>query len=158
MPVYYLSIQRHADNLWSLLRGLVFFFFQAEDGIRDSSVTGVQTCALPISIPAQASPILNNFSSPFNQVRKHLAWGCIFLVPSCALFRVTSSTNRSRRDVVLPLYSHLRPSNSQKSRGPHNGEDPSVAARRSHPLSSNAQPPAGNGAGLSSGGAFFRQS
>src|SRR5260370_11782764 len=26
-----------------------FFFFQAEDGIRDSSVTGVQTCALPIS-------------------------------------------------------------------------------------------------------------
>src|SRR5207237_2246754 len=25
------------------------FFFQAEDGIRDSSVTGVQTCALPIS-------------------------------------------------------------------------------------------------------------
>ena len=26
----------------------VFFFFQAEDGIRDSPVTGVQTCALPI--------------------------------------------------------------------------------------------------------------
>src|SRR5437879_9929684 len=30
----------------------VFFFFQAEDGIRDTSVTGVQTCALPISGPA----------------------------------------------------------------------------------------------------------
>src|SRR5437764_9289140 len=28
---------------------LCFFFFQAEDGIRDTSVTGVQTCALPIS-------------------------------------------------------------------------------------------------------------
>src|SRR3712207_6852807 len=27
---------------------LCFFFFQAEDGIRDISVTGVQTCALPI--------------------------------------------------------------------------------------------------------------
>src|SRR5260370_2765031 len=27
------------------------FFFQAEDGIRDSSVTGVQTCALPILEP-----------------------------------------------------------------------------------------------------------
>ena len=27
---------------------LLFFFFQAEDGIRDSPVTGVQTCALPI--------------------------------------------------------------------------------------------------------------
>src|SRR2546430_13112614 len=28
--------------------GLIFFFFQAEDGIRDLTVTGVQTCALPI--------------------------------------------------------------------------------------------------------------
>src|SRR2546422_774121 len=28
----------------------LFFFFQAEDGIRDVAVTGVQTCALPISI------------------------------------------------------------------------------------------------------------
>src|SRR5256885_4271671 len=29
---------------------LYFFFFQAEDGIRDYKVTGVQTCALPISV------------------------------------------------------------------------------------------------------------
>src|SRR5690349_23024634 len=28
----------------------IFFFFQAEDGIRDLYVTGVQTCALPISL------------------------------------------------------------------------------------------------------------
>jgi len=31
------------------LAGYLFFFFQAEDGIRDRDVTGVQTCALPIS-------------------------------------------------------------------------------------------------------------
>src|SRR5256886_11431926 len=31
----------------SVLR--IYFFFQAEDGIRDLTVTGVQTCALPIS-------------------------------------------------------------------------------------------------------------
>src|SRR5207253_7760768 len=30
------------------------FFFQAEDGIRDGHVTGVQTCALPISAPSLA--------------------------------------------------------------------------------------------------------
>ena len=30
--------------------GVGFFFFQAEDGIRDYKVTGVQTCALPICI------------------------------------------------------------------------------------------------------------
>src|SRR5205085_2999597 len=36
---------------WVYCRGPVvffFFFFQAEDGIRDLTVTGVQTCALPI--------------------------------------------------------------------------------------------------------------
>src|SRR2546425_7311236 len=32
----------------------VFFFFQAEDGIRDKLVTGVQTCALPISAAVTA--------------------------------------------------------------------------------------------------------
>src|SRR5437763_13855284 len=32
----------------------ILFFFQAEDGIRDTSVTGVQTCALPISLSLHA--------------------------------------------------------------------------------------------------------
>src|SRR5207245_3934801 len=32
----------------------LYFFFQAEDGIRDATVTGVQTCALPISVPLVA--------------------------------------------------------------------------------------------------------
>src|SRR5207253_5264888 len=34
---------------------LFFFFFQAEDGIRDGHVTGVQTCALPISFQTALS-------------------------------------------------------------------------------------------------------
>src|SRR5437764_6443117 len=34
--------------VWLAITNLVLFFFQAEDGIRDTSVTGVQTCALPI--------------------------------------------------------------------------------------------------------------
>src|SRR5688572_30883203 len=34
-----------------------FFFFQAEDGIRDLTVTGVQTCALPISARSRLAPI-----------------------------------------------------------------------------------------------------
>src|SRR2546427_8059427 len=36
-------------------RFLSFFFFQAEDGIRDLTVTGVQTCALPISAFSRAA-------------------------------------------------------------------------------------------------------
>ena len=39
--------------LCSLFFFFFFFFFQAEDGIRDTSVTGVQTCALPISVRFQ---------------------------------------------------------------------------------------------------------
>src|SRR5258708_31557353 len=35
---------------------LLFFFFQAEDGIRDDLVTGVQTCALPILPPSPPPP------------------------------------------------------------------------------------------------------
>src|SRR5688572_23057541 len=36
-----------------------FFFFQAEDGIRDLTVTGVQTCALPISLQSGASMLFS---------------------------------------------------------------------------------------------------
>src|SRR3989449_6727398 len=35
--------------MYRLVYLVIFFFFQAEDGIRDVAVTGVQTCALPIS-------------------------------------------------------------------------------------------------------------
>src|SRR2546429_7289021 len=37
------------------------FFFQAEDGIRDVAVTGVQTCALPISFLAASGPAASAF-------------------------------------------------------------------------------------------------
>src|SRR5206468_8813617 len=41
-----------------------FFFFQAEDGIRDLIVTGVQTCALPILAGAGAGGILMALANP----------------------------------------------------------------------------------------------
>src|SRR5437762_11433392 len=44
-----------------------FFFFQAEDGIRDTSVTGVQTCALPIWV-FNTSPVpLRAEAEPFGE-------------------------------------------------------------------------------------------
>src|SRR5437773_11423203 len=51
-----------------------FFFFQAEDGIRDRDVTGVQTCALPISH-------LPQFFRQFNYV---LITGELFVPPGTA--------------------------------------------------------------------------
>src|SRR5260221_7296014 len=55
-----------------------FFFFQAEDGIRDHCVTGVQTCALPISY---ASPSLTG----------------------CAFMRLNISWNDRQRRVSIRL-------------------------------------------------------
>src|SRR5688572_6472719 len=40
----------HAEEVFLVF----FFFFQAEDGIRDLTVTGVQTCALPILAPSRS--------------------------------------------------------------------------------------------------------
>src|SRR5437762_4443996 len=44
------------NSLLFVIFCLFFFFFQAEDGIRDTSVTGVQTCALPISMNTGMRP------------------------------------------------------------------------------------------------------
>ena len=45
-----IGVGRWVDDLFvCFLLYVFFFFFQAEDGIRDIGVTGVQTCALPIS-------------------------------------------------------------------------------------------------------------
>src|SRR5437879_12244136 len=47
---------------------MLFFCFQAEDGIRDTSVTGVQTCALPIYFAACGSfPPRNRPSVPHSR-------------------------------------------------------------------------------------------
>src|SRR5689334_1505205 len=46
----YVYVQRdECVNIFVHTIFFFFFFFQAEDGIRDGTVTGVQTCALPIS-------------------------------------------------------------------------------------------------------------
>src|SRR6266699_5710014 len=44
-----------------------FFFFQAEDGIRDADVTGVQTCALPISADLVRRALLSVQLAGINQ-------------------------------------------------------------------------------------------
>src|SRR5256885_4546483 len=47
--VIMLAAQRHLNNIRNDYKySKIIFFFQAEDGIRDYKVTGVQTCALPI--------------------------------------------------------------------------------------------------------------
>src|SRR5439155_8538335 len=51
------------------------FFFQAEDGIRDGHVTGVQTCALPISQHGTALPLHQGTRFPDRRPDSELAGG-----------------------------------------------------------------------------------
>src|SRR3989442_7432798 len=60
LVINFVTIRDSLSNVWSGM--LFFFFFQAEDGIRDADVTGVQTCALPISILARSAV---SFAVPF---------------------------------------------------------------------------------------------
>src|SRR5690606_41173121 len=50
-----------------------FFFFQAEDGIRDFHVTGVQTCALPISTYSRQQALPRAASTGSDQVSRGVA-------------------------------------------------------------------------------------
>src|SRR2546421_7066210 len=63
------SVSRHT---------VIFFFFQAEDGIRDLIVTGVQTCALPIFGQANNGPnpspnvgMVNSYAPSVYEVPRH---------------------------------------------------------------------------------------
>src|SRR5256885_10129857 len=57
------------------VRVIVFFFFQAEDGIRDYKVTGVQTCALPIfavprGLAGLPNPVIPSQTTPVRRIRQ----------------------------------------------------------------------------------------
>src|SRR5207244_616069 len=86
----------------------VYFFFQAEDGIRDDLVTGVQTCALPISFPvtvergkikefARAIGDLNPFYLD-DRVGAASAWGDVIAPPT---FAVTFRDERADAGALL---------------------------------------------------------
>src|SRR6266581_7852814 len=62
-----------------------FFFFQAEDGIRDGRVTGVQTCALPISAGPPCWP----------------PWPTVWPPPACTRSPVGSEERRVGKSVDL---------------------------------------------------------
>src|SRR3989442_9545136 len=70
---------------------LFFFFFQAEDGIRDADVTGVQTCALPIS-PSRSACATRPCSRP------PAIWSVTRLRAA-----VSMASSRTRISTVLPL-------------------------------------------------------
>src|SRR5699024_11462194 len=67
-----------------------YFFFQAEDGIRDRNVTGVQTCALPISPTSPRPPERSTF------VARSCAFTSAAVMPSAISRSGCSDTRISR--------------------------------------------------------------
>src|SRR5699024_10052831 len=59
------------SSLFRLFMWCCFFFFQAEDGIRDRNVTGVQTCALPISYRGMHLDVARHFFD-VKEVKRYL--------------------------------------------------------------------------------------
>src|SRR5260370_14226395 len=80
----------------------VFFFFQAEDGIRDSSVTGVQTCALPISPWLERAALYRaQFSLCTAREQRHTACGRASPMDACSGF--ASQPRSITRDLRLEI-------------------------------------------------------
>src|SRR5207245_8589243 len=73
----------------------ISFFFQAEDGIRDATVTGVQTCALPISANCGNIPI------------KSLVSGTVPSVAQSRRLRSDPSKAMSNAESRLPKVSEI---------------------------------------------------
>src|SRR2546427_6820026 len=99
-------------RVWTIYRGsgIVswFFFFQAEDGIRDLTVTGVQTCALPIcwgdtsiAVPVANGATTGNVVVIVGTIASN---GVAFTVtspgPSISTLNPTSGTVGDRKSVV----------------------------------------------------------
>src|SRR5256884_6573739 len=78
----------------------VFFFFQAEDGIRDVAVTGVQTCALPISFGSL--PIFFTWTSLSGKARgENRVSDLVIFKPSASVSgRITMSST-----LIFPRFS-----------------------------------------------------
>src|SRR5207248_6015330 len=84
-----------------------FFFFQAEDGIRDRTVTGVQTCALPILKQTQAKTTLS----------EHFQSSCcraVRLRPSLSVILTTGQRRGSISSAPIPCTS-LQPEADMRS-------------------------------------------
>src|SRR6266853_2505430 len=79
---------------------LLFFFFQAEDGIRDLTVTGVQTCALPISPQRVLVPQVPVLVAGFREV--------LWLSPDGEVEALAPPEARSRVERETPMLCHAR--------------------------------------------------
>src|SRR5256885_4907854 len=106
-----------ADDVYGArpARHAPLFFFQAEDGIRDYKVTGVQTCALPISVPGlneenqsrhvdgPCGPAAHPHAPASARDRKSTRLNSSHLVISYAVFCLKKKKNHTRGTRICTL-------------------------------------------------------
>src|SRR5262249_57251129 len=85
---------------------VIFFFFQAEDGIRDWSVTGVQTCALPISCHQRSN---HDFLKALCVLSVILTVQCVVLGLVCIFANALSGPRSEERRVGKECRSRWSP-------------------------------------------------
>src|SRR5688572_33495878 len=74
-----------------------FFFFQAEDGIRDLTVTGVQTCALPISFEHRTTVDWEALAADYDLIREAIER----VIPGFENYNARSEERRVGKSVDL---------------------------------------------------------
>src|SRR2546422_11490255 len=79
----------------------LFFFFQAEDGIRDVAVTGVQTCALPISVLREVGTTNRTRLADYERAISERTRLLLRVHPSN--FRIVGFTERPSLDELVEL-------------------------------------------------------
>src|SRR5699024_11689295 len=104
---------------------MVIFFFQAEDGIRDRNVTGVQTCALPISTTTASG-------SPAGALSEFCVLSCSLIASSsCRSGLLLTPTLEHKRSEHLPYVTSLSESGqSPDNTRAHLGRCPPTDPRR----------------------------
>src|SRR2546427_3244491 len=108
----------------------IFFFFQAEDGIRDLTVTGVQTCALPIS---GKGVVLAEGGIHF-ELRRRLE----FELRPATQDRKSTRLNSSHSQISYAVFCLKK---KKKHRYEHDTDHGTHVRTAPHPLGQAAQPP-----------------
>src|SRR5437879_6910144 len=84
---------------------MFFFFFQAEDGIRDTSVTGVQTCALPISEQGLTQGALQTEIKLINRLKEgEVGLACKTLQPGLLAMRHFFGQQKRKEITIAPVF------------------------------------------------------
>src|SRR5947209_17670164 len=94
----------------------VVFFFQAEDGIRDIGVTGVQTCALPISLQQNAASLFDTINDLLESLARDCLGGDIKIKGRSEERRVGKECRSRRSRCGLREKSRRRRGNASKQR------------------------------------------